>query len=156
MKIIKLPPTVVNGLLHIWQQLIASGFAALKCSSNCDFTRFGRNIKINRNLFWILRNFTETSIKIHIDDVKSFVTFRISLDFFYFFDRNAQNRNWKNKKKSTLIRNVMKLCTSSICIFIELSIKFRSILTNPQFILNFLLKRIKLQYFSNCASGKVI
>jgi len=28
--------------------------------------------------------------------------------------------------------------------------------TNPQFILNLLPKRVKSQYFFNCASGKVI
>ena len=32
----------------------------------------------------MLRNFIDTSIKIHIDDVQSFVTFRISVDFFIF------------------------------------------------------------------------
>jgi len=32
----------------------------------------------------MLRNFIDTSIKIHIDDVQSFVTFRISFDFFIF------------------------------------------------------------------------
>jgi len=33
----------------------------------------------------MLRNFIDTSIKIYIDDVKSFVTFRISVDFFFIF-----------------------------------------------------------------------
>jgi len=42
-------------------------------------------IKINRDLVGMQRNFTDTSIKIHIEDVKNFVTFRISLDFFLFF-----------------------------------------------------------------------
>jgi len=32
----------------------------------------------------MLRNFIETSIKIHIYDVQSFVTFRISVDFYFF------------------------------------------------------------------------
>jgi len=85
MEVTNLPPEVINYRWHIRQQLTAagsSGFAALKCSSSCDFTRFGRKIKINRNLFRILRNFTDTSIKTHIDDVQSFVTFRVSLDFF--------------------------------------------------------------------------
>lgn len=60
---IKLPPTVVN---YRWlqQQLTAAGFVALQCS--CDFMRFDRNIKINRNLFGILRNFTD-SISIFIE-----------------------------------------------------------------------------------------
>ena len=136
------------GLLQ--RQLTTSGFAAFYY----DLTCFGRKIKINRNLFRILRNFTYTSIKIHIDDVKSFVTFRISLDFFYFFDRNAQIRNWKNKKKSTLIHNVTKLCTPSICIFIEDSIKFRSISTKSRFISIFWPNHAKLQFFK-CESEKV-
>jgi len=109
MKMTKLPPSVVNCLWYIRQQLTASGFAALKCNSNFDFTRFGRKIKINRNLFRILRNlfrilrnFTDTSIKIHIDDVKSFVTFRISLDFFLFFRPKCAKSQLKNKKNRHL------------------------------------------------------
>ena len=142
-------PTVnCNWLLQ--RQLTAVRFAAFYC----DLTRFGRKIKINRNLFRILRNFTDTSIKIHIDDVKSFVTFRISLNFFYFFDWNAQNRNWKNKKKSPLIRNVTKLCTSSICIFIEVSVKFRRILNKFRFILIFRPKRIKSQLELHLSAAK--
>jgi len=75
-------PAVLNYRWHIRQQLSVSGFVALKCSFSCHFTRFGRKITINWNLFRILRNITNTSIKIHIDSVKSFVGFRISLDFF--------------------------------------------------------------------------
>ena len=42
----KLPSAMVN--YHWLQlQLITTGFAALKCSSGCDFTCFGRKIKIN-------------------------------------------------------------------------------------------------------------
>jgi len=55
----------------------------------------------NRYLIEMLRNFVDTSIKIDMDDVQNFVTFRISVDFFYFFN---------------------------ICIFIEVSVKFRRIL----------------------------
>jgi len=33
----------------------------------------------------MLRNFRDTSIKIHIEDVQRFVVFQISLDFFIFF-----------------------------------------------------------------------
>jgi len=40
-------------------------------------------------------------------------------------------------KKSRLIQNATKLCTSSICIFIEVSVKFRSIPTKSRFILIF-------------------
>jgi len=112
---------------------------------NCDFAWFGRKIKINRDLVGMQRNFIETSIKIHIEDVQSFVTFRISLDFFYFFNRNFACFGRKNKKQSRLIRNVSKLFTSSICIFIEVSIKFRSIPTKCRFILIFQLKRVKSQ-----------
>jgi len=53
---IKLPSAVVNYRWQIRQQL---SFAALKCDSSCEFTRFGRKIKINRNLFKILRNITD-------------------------------------------------------------------------------------------------
>jgi len=42
---------------------------------NCYFARFCRKIKINRDLVGMLRNFTDTSIKIHIEDVQSFVAF---------------------------------------------------------------------------------
>jgi len=146
MEAMNLPLTIVNYCWHIRQQLTASGSTALKCNSSCDFTRFGRKIKINRNLFRILRNFTDTSIKIHIDDVKSLLTFRICLDF---FDRNVQNCNWK-KKISTLIRNVTKLFTSSICIFLVVSIKFRSISTKSRFILIFWPNHAKSQFFSKC------
>jgi len=34
----------------------------------------------------MLRNFIDTGIEIHIDDVQRFVTFQISVDFFYFFN----------------------------------------------------------------------
>ena len=36
----------------------------------------------NRDLVLMLRNFTDTPIKIHIDYVQSSVAFQISLDFF--------------------------------------------------------------------------
>jgi len=59
-------------------------FFGLALEKNYDFAWFGRKIKINRDLVEMLRNFIDTSIKIYIDDVQSFVTFRISVDFFIF------------------------------------------------------------------------
>jgi len=64
-----------------------------------DFSRFGRNIKINRDLVGIQQNFIDTSIKIHIEYMKSFVAFRISLDFFNFFNCDFARFGRKNKKK---------------------------------------------------------
>jgi len=60
-------------------------FFGLAFEKNCDFAWFGKIIEISRDLVEMLRNFIDTSIKIHIDDVQSFVTFRISVDFFLFF-----------------------------------------------------------------------
>jgi len=60
-------------------------FFGLALEKICDFAWFGQKIEINRDLDEMLRNFIDTSIKIHIDDVQSFVTFRISGDFFLFF-----------------------------------------------------------------------
>jgi len=51
---------------------------------NCDFALFCRKIKINQDLVEMLLNFIDTSRKIHIDYVKIFVTFRISVNFFIF------------------------------------------------------------------------
>ena len=77
----------------------------LALEKNCDFAWFGRKIKINRDLVEMLRNFIDTSIKIHIDDVKSFVTFRISVDFFLFFQlRLCAFRSKKKKKNQDLFR----------------------------------------------------
>jgi len=83
----------------------------------------------------MLQNFIDTYIKRHIDDVQSFVTFRISLDFFIFSIKIL--RVSVGKKKSRLIQNVTKLFTSSICIIIEVSVKFRRILNKFRFILVF-------------------
>jgi len=58
-------------------------FFGLALEKNYDFAWFGQKIKINRDLVEMLRNFIDTSIKIHIDDVQSFKTFRISVDFFF-------------------------------------------------------------------------
>ena len=79
-------------------------FFGLALEKNCDFVWFGRKIKINRDLVEMLRNFIDTSIKIHIDDVKSFVTFRISVDFFYFFNCDFARFGRKNKKNRDLFR----------------------------------------------------
>jgi len=87
-------------------------FFGLALEKNCDFAWFGQKIEINRDLVEMLRNFTDISIKIHIDDVKSFITFRISVDFFYFFNCEFARFGRKNKKKLRLIRNVTKLFTS--------------------------------------------
>jgi len=57
---------------------------------NCDFTWFGRKIKINRDLVGILRNFIDNSIKIHIVGLQSFVAFRISIGLFRFFDETRK------------------------------------------------------------------
>jgi len=65
--------------------------------------------------------------------------------FFYFFNCDFARFGRKNKKKSTLIRNVTKLFTSSICTFIEVSVKFRTVLNKFQFILIFRPKRVKSQ-----------
>jgi len=118
-------------------------FFGLALEKNCDFVWFGQEIEINRDLVEMLRNFIVISIKIHIDDVQSFVTFRISVDFFYFFNCDFARFGRKNKKISRLIRNVTKLLTSSICIFIEVSVKFRKILNKFRFILIFRPKRVK-------------
>jgi len=118
-------------------------FFELALEKNCDFAWFGQKIEINRDLVEILRKCIDTSIKIHIDDVQSFVTFRISVDFFYFFNCEFAHFGRKNKKKSRLIQNVTKFFTSSICIFIEVSVKFRRILNKFRFILIFRLKRVK-------------
>jgi len=67
-----------------------------------DFAWFGRKIKINRDLVEMLLNFIDTSIKIHIDDVQSFVTFRISVFFFYFFNCEFAHFGRKNKKNRDL------------------------------------------------------
>jgi len=58
-------------------------------------------------------------------------------------------------KKSRLIRNATELCKSSVCIFIEAFVKFRSILIKSQFILIFRSNRAKSQFFSKCAFRKV-
>jgi len=117
-------------------------FFGLTLEKNCDFAWFGQKFGINRYLVEMLWNFIDTSIKIHIDDVQSFVTFRISVDFF--ISSIAILRVSVEKiKKSRLIRNVMKLFTSSICIFIEVSVKFRRILNKFRFILIFRSKRVK-------------
>jgi len=58
-------------------------------------------------------------------------------------------------KKSRLIRNTTKLCTSSMCIFIEVSLKFRSIQTKSRFNLIFRPSRTKSQFFSKCESENV-
>jgi len=60
-------------------------FFGLELEKNCEFAWFGQKIEINRDIVEMLRNFIGTSIKIHIDDVQSFVTFRISVDFFFIF-----------------------------------------------------------------------
>jgi len=70
---------------------------------NCDFAWFGRKIKIYRVLVEMLRKFIDISIKMHIDDVQSFVTFRISVDFFcYFFNCDFARFGRKNKKHRDL------------------------------------------------------
>jgi len=117
-------------------------FFGLALEKNCDFAVFGQKIEINRDLVEMLRNFIDTSIKVHIDDVQSFVTFRISVDFFIFSIANLRVLVEKIKK-SRLIRNVTKLFTSSICIFIEVSVKFRKIMNKFRFILIFRPKRVK-------------
>jgi len=45
-------------------------FFGLELEKNCDFARFGRKIKINRDLVEMLQNFRDTSIKIHIGFAK--------------------------------------------------------------------------------------
>jgi len=65
-------------------------FFGLVIGKNCHFVWFGRKIRINRHLVEMLRNFIDTSIKIHINNVQSFVTFRISVDFFIFFNVRKQ------------------------------------------------------------------
>ena len=44
-------------------------FFGLALGNKCDFVWFGRKIKINRDLVGMQRNFIDTSIKIHIEDV---------------------------------------------------------------------------------------
>jgi len=48
------------------------------------FLRFGQKIKINPDLVEMLRNFTNTSVKIHIEDMQSSITF-VMCRFFSFF-----------------------------------------------------------------------
>ena len=52
----------------------------------------------------MLRNFIDNSIKIHIDDVQSFITFQISVDFFYFFNFDFARFGRKNKKNRDIFR----------------------------------------------------
>jgi len=44
-------------------------FFGLTLEKNRDFAWFGQKIEINRDLVEMLRNFIDTFIKIHIDDV---------------------------------------------------------------------------------------
>jgi len=76
-------------------------FFGLALEKNCDFALFSQKIEINRNLVEMLRNFIDTCIKIHIDDLQSFVTLRISVDFFYFFNCEFARFGRKNKKIET-------------------------------------------------------
>jgi len=69
-------------------------FSGLTLEKKLRFCTVQLKIKINHNLAKMLRNFIDTSIKIHIEDLQSSVTFRISLNIFYFFDQNTQNHNW--------------------------------------------------------------
>jgi len=123
-------------------------FSDSHLKKNCDYAWFGRKIKINRDLVGMLRNFISTSIKIHLEDVQSFVTFWISLNFLYFFNCD--------REKKRLIWNVTKLCTSSIRIFIEVSIMFCSIPTKFRFILIFRPKRVKSQLELHLSATKPI
>ena len=43
---------------------------------------------------WFFAWLWRVLVKIYIEDLQSFIAFRISLDLFWFFDRNAQNRNF--------------------------------------------------------------
>ena len=65
--------------------------------------------------------------------------------FFYFFNCDFAFFGRKKNKKSRLILNVTKLFTSSICIFIEVCVKFRRILNKFRFILIFRPKYVKSQ-----------
>jgi len=58
-------------------------FSGLTLEKNYDFAQFDRKIKISRDLVGVLRNFTDTSIKIHIYDVQSSIAYRTRLNFFY-------------------------------------------------------------------------
>jgi len=75
-------------------------FFGLALEKNYDFAWFGQKIEINQNLVEILRNFRDTSIKINIDVVQSFVTFRISVVLFFNCDFARFDR--KNKKNRDL------------------------------------------------------
>jgi len=48
-------------------------FFGLVFEKNWNFAWFDQKIEINKDLVEMLRNFIDTSIKIHIDDVQSFV-----------------------------------------------------------------------------------
>jgi len=111
---------------------------------NCDFAWFSQKIKINWDLVEMLRKFIDTSIKIRIDDVQSFVTLRVSVNFFYFFNCDFVRFG----------RNVTKLFTSSICIFIDVSVKFCKILNKFRFILIFRPKRVKSQLELHLSAAK--
>jgi len=83
-------------------------FFGLALVKNCDFAWFVQKIEINRDLVEMLRNFIDTSIKIHIDDVQSFVTFRISVDFFIFsiaILRVSVEKILKNRDLFGMLRN---------------------------------------------------
>jgi len=58
------------------------------------FCAFWSKNRKNRDLVGMICNFANTSIKIHIEDLQNFVALWIFLDLFWFFDWNAQNRNW--------------------------------------------------------------
>ncbi len=75
--------------------------SAKKCEKVQPLGHFSR-LAINRDLDEMLRNFIDTSIKIHIDNVQSFVTFQISVDFFYFFNCDFARFGRKNKKNRDL------------------------------------------------------
>jgi len=74
--------------------------------------------------------------------------------FFLFFNCDFVRFGRKNKKKLRLIRNVTKLFTSSICIFIEVSVKFHRILNQFWFILIFRPKRVKSQLELHLSAAK--
>jgi len=75
--------------------------SAKKCEKVQPLGHFS-GLAINRDLDEMLRNFIDTSIKIHIDNVQSFVTFQISVDFFYFFNCDFARFGRKNKKNRDL------------------------------------------------------
>jgi len=106
---------------------------------------FGLALEKNQNKSRLSRNVTKLCRHLYKNTYRWCAKFRNIPNkcrfFIHFF--NCDFARFDRKKKSRLIRNVTKLFKLSICIFIEVSIKFRRILNKFRFILIFRPKRVK-------------